>query len=151
MAARPFSCRKISSEIVVRYFKPRGVPLCDLEKVLLSPDELESLRLADYDCLYQAAAAEKMDISRQTFGNIINAAHKKIADALLNGKAICIDGKLLREFTCPSCGYRWNSEMINSEQCPECDNKDPIHETEHKSQLKYKPIYSCRKKESLND
>ncbi|GAG34461.1 unnamed protein product, partial [marine sediment metagenome] len=50
------------------YFKPRGIPLAALEEVVLTVDEFEALRLADLQGLYQAQAAEKMDVSRQTFG-----------------------------------------------------------------------------------
>jgi predicted DNA-binding protein (UPF0251 family) len=73
------------------YFKPRGIPLCELEEVVLRADEVESVRLADWKGLYQETASGKMRISRQTFGRIIESAHRKIADALLNGKALRID------------------------------------------------------------
>ena len=63
-----------------------------LEEVNLTLDELEAVRLADLAELYQEDAAKKMNVSRQTFGNIINSAHKKIADALLNAKALKIEG-----------------------------------------------------------
>jgi len=63
-----------------------------LEEVNLTLDELEAVRLADLEELYQEDAAKKMNISRQTFGNIINSAHKKIADVLLNAKALKIEG-----------------------------------------------------------
>jgi uncharacterized protein len=63
-----------------------------LEEVNLALDELEAVRLADFDGLYQEDAAKKMNISRQTFGNIINSAHKKIADVLLHAKALKIEG-----------------------------------------------------------
>ena len=63
-----------------------------LERVILTDDELEAVRLADVEQLYQEQAAEKMGISRQTFGRIIESAHKKIGDALVNGKALCIEG-----------------------------------------------------------
>jgi len=66
--------------------------LDSLEEVNLTLDELEAIRLADLTELYQEDAAKKMNISRQTFGNIINSAHKKIADALLNAKALKIGG-----------------------------------------------------------
>ena len=67
----------------------------DLEEIVLNLDEFEAIRLADYEQLYQEEAAVKMNISRQTFGRIIEAAHKKIADVLLNGKALKIeDGKV---------------------------------------------------------
>lgn len=75
-----------------RFFKPQGIPLSTLEKVILTDDELEAVRLADHEGLYQQDAADRMHISRQTFGRIIDAAHKKIADALVNGKALCIEG-----------------------------------------------------------
>ncbi|MDD5072567.1 MAG: DUF134 domain-containing protein [Candidatus Omnitrophica bacterium] len=89
---RPCRCRRIRCSPDTNYFKPRGIPLDMLEEVNLALDELESVRLADLEGLYQEDAAKKMDISRQTFGNIVNSAHKKIADALLNGKALKIEG-----------------------------------------------------------
>lgn len=55
-------------------------------------DELEALRLADLDGLYQETAAARMGVSRQTFGNIIERAHRKVADALVNAKALRIEG-----------------------------------------------------------
>jgi hypothetical protein len=73
------------------YFKPRGIPTVDLEEIVLSLDEFEAIRLADYEQLYQEEAAAQMNISRQTFGRIIEAAHKKIADVLLHGKALKIE------------------------------------------------------------
>lgn len=86
--ARPCKCRRIGSLPNVVFFKPRGIPLCNLEEVRLTLDEVEAVRLADMQGLYQEQAAKKMDISRQTFGNIIGSAHKKIADAIINGKAL---------------------------------------------------------------
>lgn len=73
------------------FYKPKGIPRCDLEIIPLSIDELEAIRLADLEGMYQETAAEKMKVSRQTFGRIISEAHKKIADALVNGKAIEIE------------------------------------------------------------
>jgi predicted DNA-binding protein (UPF0251 family) len=76
----------------ITYYKPRGVPLAVLQRIALTVDELEAIRLADLEGLYQEQAAEKMNISRQTFGRIVESAHKKIADALVNGKALAIEG-----------------------------------------------------------
>ena len=90
--ARPCRCRRIRCRPDANYFKPRGIPLDVLEEINLTLDELEAIRLADLGELYQEDAAKKMDVSRQTFGNIINSAHKKIADALLNAKALKIEG-----------------------------------------------------------
>ena len=89
--ARPQKKCKIKGQYDVVYYKPRRVPLCSLEEVTLTPSEIEAVRLADLEGLYQQDAAEQMDVSRQTFGNIINRAHKKIADALVTGKAIRIE------------------------------------------------------------
>ncbi|MDP2921972.1 MAG: DUF134 domain-containing protein [Candidatus Omnitrophota bacterium] len=90
--ARPCRCRRIRCNPDTNYFKPRGIPLDMLEEVNLTLDELEAVRLADLEEMYQEDAAKKMNISRQTFGNIINSAHKKIADVLLNAKALKIEG-----------------------------------------------------------
>lgn len=75
----------------------------DLEAVDLAADELEAMRLADLDGLYQEQAAEQMGVSRQTLGLILKRAHKKVAEALVMGKAICIEK---RETDAPpvSCG-----------------------------------------------
>jgi predicted DNA-binding protein (UPF0251 family) len=72
----------------VFYFKPRGIPLRHLEEVALAPDELEALKLHDVDGLEQIEAAKKMEISQPTFARILDSAYKKIADAIINGKAI---------------------------------------------------------------
>jgi predicted DNA-binding protein (UPF0251 family) len=61
-----------------------------LERVVLGHDELEALRLADFEGLYQEACAERMGISRSTFSRILQSAHKKVADALLHGKILMI-------------------------------------------------------------
>ena len=89
---RPKCCRQICGVPDKNYFKPWGIPISQLEEVVLNLDEYEAIRLADYEQLYQEEAAAKMNISRQTFGRIIEAAHKKIADVLMNGKALKIEG-----------------------------------------------------------
>jgi predicted DNA-binding protein (UPF0251 family) len=89
---RPKCCRKISSIPGVTYFKPRGIPVCELEETVLAIDELEALRLTDFDGMYQEQAAEIMGVSRQTLGRIIVSAHRTIADALISGKALKIEG-----------------------------------------------------------
>lgn len=93
--SRPCRCRRIRCKPDANYFKPRGIPLDMLEEINLTLDELEALRLADFNGLYQEDAAKKMNISRQTFGNIIERAHKKIADVLLNAKALKIEGGVI--------------------------------------------------------
>ena len=85
-------CRQVGCVPDSNYFKPRGIPVSMLEEVVLTLDEFEAVRLADFECLYQEDGARKMNISRQTFGRIIDSAHKKIADVLINGKALKIEG-----------------------------------------------------------
>lgn len=89
---RPQQCRRIGGMPACRVYKPQGVPRSVLQQVVLTEDEWEAIRLADKEGLYQEQAAERMNISRQTFGRIIESAHKKIADALINGKALIIEG-----------------------------------------------------------
>lgn len=88
--ARPVKQRCINCVPAANYFKPVGIPLRELEEVILGLDELEAMRLTGLEGLYQADAAERMGISRQTIGNILAGVHRKLADALLNGKALRI-------------------------------------------------------------
>ena len=88
---RPKCCRRIGAEPGSTYFKPRGIPLAELDEIVLAPDEFESVRLADLEGLYHQVAAERMGVSRQTFGRIIAAARAKVAEALVKGKALRID------------------------------------------------------------
>lgn len=93
---RPCKRRKICLELKAVYFKPRGIPMDALDEVVLEVDELEAVRLADLEGMYQEDAAKKMNISRQTFGNIIARARAKIAEALIRGKALKINCPRLR-------------------------------------------------------
>lgn len=77
----------------VYYFKPQGIPLRELEEIVLLPDELEALKLYETDELEQTEAAEKMKISQPTFARLLGSANKKIAEAIIKGKAIKIEGK----------------------------------------------------------
>jgi predicted DNA-binding protein (UPF0251 family) len=89
---RPRCLRRIFCLPGVTYFKPAGVPLRMLEEVVVTLDEVEALRLADLEGLYQEKAAEQMKISRPTFSRLIESAHKKVAEALVGGKALRLEG-----------------------------------------------------------
>ena len=89
---RPKKMRWISNEPSATYFKPQGIPMRTLLYVSLERDELEAVRLADLENFSHEQAAEKMNVSRATFGRIVASARSKIADALVNGKAIEIHG-----------------------------------------------------------
>jgi predicted DNA-binding protein (UPF0251 family) len=90
--ARPLTCRRIHADPGVLYYKPRGIPSTALEEALLTLDEFEAMRLVDHEGMYQEEAAARMNISRQTLGRIVESARKKIAGALVSGKAIRIEG-----------------------------------------------------------
>ena len=123
---RPLKARRIGCKPDSNYFKPQGIPLGDLGEVVLTMDELEAVRLADFEGIYQEAAAKRMNISRQTFGNIIKSAHHKIADALVNAKALRIEGGVVtmveKLFNCSECKHGWSVPygMGRPGECPEC-------------------------------
>lgn len=89
--SRPKKCRCVRCKPNSTYFKPRGIPLCELEELSVNIDEIEAVCLSDYEGLYHEDAAKKMKISRATFGRILNDAHRKIAECLLKGKALRIE------------------------------------------------------------
>lgn len=88
--ARPRLCRKIGFNPKTTYFKPQGVPMSDLEVVELDIEEVEAYRLRHLRDLDQQTSAQKMNISTSTYQRILYSAYAKIADALINGKAIKI-------------------------------------------------------------
>lgn len=90
--SRPPKCRIVEYTPTATYFKPRGIPLKDLEETVLTVEQLEAIRLCDLKNLSQEEAAVKMGISRQTFGRILTEARKHIADAIVMGKALRIEG-----------------------------------------------------------
>jgi uncharacterized protein len=124
--ARPQKCRRVEFLPNVTYYKPAGIPLGELEEATLTIEEAEALRLKDIEGLEQEQGAEKMNISRPTFQRILAGARKKVADALLNGKAIRIEGGNYqcsqRRFRCRK-GHQWNAEIpVNAQpgRCPRC-------------------------------
>ena len=88
--SRPRLCRKISFNPNITYFKPQGVPMRELEIVELTAEEIEAYRLRHINDMEQQEAADKMHTSQSTYQRILYSAYKKIADALINGKAIKI-------------------------------------------------------------
>ncbi len=124
--ARPKKYRIVEYTLKPMIFKPNRELKGYVE---LTIDEVEAIRLADLEEMYQAEAAEIMGISRQTFGRIVKAAHAKIADALVNGKEIrtgkeekCRNVKLVK---CENCGKVWRvPNDYDKETCPECHAKN---------------------------
>jgi len=88
---RPRNRRRLRFQASVHYFKPAGVPLRELEEVVVAKDEIEALKHYHHDGLDQKAAAAEMAISQPTFARTIKRTQAKIADALINGKAIRLE------------------------------------------------------------
>lgn len=140
---RPRRYRRVGFEPDVTYFKPAGIRLIELEESTVTVDEFEAIRLKDFLGLEQEEAAKKMNISQPTFHRLVLAARKKIADAIVNGKAIKIEGgnfKMVQtaadrrgkdrgfggpatSCACPACGYQESKKRgisCNSINCPKC-------------------------------
>jgi predicted DNA-binding protein (UPF0251 family) len=131
-AGRPTRWRRVDFLPEVTYFKPAGVPLAALQEVQLSVEEAEAIRLKDVEELEQEEGAQRMNISRTTFARVLNSARQKMADALLNGKAIKIEGgnfqPTRQRFACRR-GHQWEvpfEEMIKEppELCPTCNSAE---------------------------
>ena len=131
---RPQKERFVAFNPEVSYFKPRGIPMVNLEEVRLTIDGCESIRLADLLDLSHEEAGRQMGVSRATFGRIVQQARKTIADALINGKAINIEGGNYqiksdkRIFLCRSCHKSWEEPCGSGrpEKCPVC-KEDNFH------------------------
>ncbi len=123
------------------YFKPAGVPLRELEEVILNVEELEALRLKDVEGLEQEACAERMKVSRPTFQRILTSARSKVAEALTGAKAIRIEGgrfKLnMRHFKCSNCSHSWEVPFGTGQRgkdlaCPRCESQNIFREKTQK-------------------
>ncbi len=134
---RPPKWRKVEFIPQDCYFKPIGKPMYELEEVILKVEELEALRLKELEDLEQSECAERMEVSRQTFQRILNMAHKKMTEALVNGKAIRIEGgnytRNICILTCRNCKYSWQESYeayIKKTQnhidisCPQCGGQE---------------------------
>lgn len=119
--------RKISLPPPMEGYKPFGLPMRDLESVILFYEEFEAIRLADYEILTQEEAAEKMDISRPTFTRLYDKARKKIAEAFVEGKAIIIHGgKYITDdywYRCRDC-METMITLKPQKKCVNCNSDD---------------------------
>lgn len=142
---RPHKERRIEKLPPLTHYKPVGIPLHDIEEVILTIEEMEAIRLADIEQLDQAAAAVSMEISRPTFHRIVNLAHQKIASALWKGQALRVDGGNfriahqcqtgLRHCVCQTCNHKWTvphgtGERCHDLACPACQNFTVIRDAE---------------------
>ncbi|OFI07018.1 hypothetical protein CLOACE_06040 [Clostridium acetireducens DSM 10703] len=126
--SRPIKWRKVEFLPKNTYFFPLGKRKCELEEIVLKIEELEAMRLKDIEGLTQEECAKRMEISRQTFQNVIDKARKKVAIALTKGMAISINGgnytRNICSFKCTNCGsfYEINFEG-DKDVCPKCGSE----------------------------
>jgi len=132
--ARPTKWRKVEFIPNIQYFAPSDIDAASMQENILRIEELEAIRLKDIEGMEQEDCADKMEVSRQTFQRILNVAREKIADSLINGKAIRIEGGNYTRNICPvkclDCGKQWSESYENFEKilngelnCPECNSK----------------------------
>lgn len=88
---RPRMCRRLRFKPKAHYFKPQGIPMHQLDEVILTKEEMEAVKLKDFDGLEQIESAEKMNTSQSTFQRILASARLKIAEAVVKGKALKIE------------------------------------------------------------
>ncbi len=129
---RPQSNRIIHEPPLFSEFKPLGIKGQDLEQILLTLDEFEAFRLADQLGLSHAEAAEEMEISRSTFTRLIEKSRKKIADFIIQGKLLTIEGgnvhfrrNIIR---CQNCGHMFKSRFTDLiTECPSCHSNNLLN------------------------
>jgi predicted DNA-binding protein (UPF0251 family)/DNA-directed RNA polymerase subunit N (RpoN/RPB10) len=132
--ARPPKWRRVEFIPNIQHFVPLDIQKNNMEENILRIEEAEAIRLKDLEKLEQEECAEKMEISRQTFQRILNNAREKIADSIINGKAIRIEGGNFTRHICPvrclNCGKEWKESYENFEKiingqyiCPDCQSK----------------------------
>jgi predicted DNA-binding protein (UPF0251 family) len=130
--SRPFKCRRVCFLPGITYFKPAGIPLRMLTENQLTVEEMEAIRIRDLEHLEQEECAQKMDISRPTFQRVLTSARRKIADSLVAGKALRIEGGnfelAFSRFRCLN-GHVWDMPLAKtagsaSESCPVCHTPD---------------------------
>ena len=133
--ARPTKWRRIENLPSVPYFAPSAKEMVNMPENILKLEELEAIRLKDLEGLEQSECAERMEVSRPTFQRILLSAREKIADSLVNGKAIRIEGGNFTRNICPvrclSCGKEWAESYENIESvksgsysCPDCGSNN---------------------------
>ncbi len=129
---RPQNNRIVNEPPLFTEFKPVGVNRPDLDQVLLSLDELEAFRLADKLGFSHANAADEMEISRSTFTRLIEKAREKVADFIINGKMLTVEGGNIHFrkniIRCNKCGYMFKININNMiTECPACHSHDLIN------------------------
>lgn len=126
--SRPVKFRKVEKLPVCTEFMPIKVGEEEVEKICIKVEELEAMRLKDIEGYNQEQCAELMEVSRQTFQNIIDSARNKVTIALVEGKAIHIGGGHYAtkhcKYHCKNCGDDYELEVdYNAYNCPKCGSE----------------------------
>jgi len=126
---RPEKDRIIFKPPIFSEFKPVGISMRSLSEIQITLDEYEAFRLADHIGLSHIEAAEEMGISRPTFTRLIEKARKKIAEFIIQGKLLTIEGGNIHfrnnVIRCVSCGHMFTTNIENSiTECPECNSNN---------------------------
>ncbi len=132
--SRPPKWRKVEFIPNIQCFVPLDSQTANMEENILRIEEIEAIRLKDVEKLEQEECAERMEISRQTFQRILNTGREKIADSIINGKVIRIEGGNFTRNICPvkclDCNKEWKESYENFEKilkgdylCPDCQSK----------------------------
>lgn len=129
---RPKKERIVHKPPLFTEFKPTGIARKYLNQTSLSLDEYEALRLADYESLSHNEAADEMEISRSTFTRLIEQARKKIANFIIKGESLIIEGGNIHFrnnlIKCLDCGYMFNININKKvSQCPECKSSSLLN------------------------
>lgn len=128
---RPVKQRFVQSLPRVNFFRPVGVPRAQWREVTLSIEEAEAIRLKDLEGLGQEVSAQRMRVSRPTFQRVLESGRKKMAEALIEGKAIRVEGGnfevAMRRFRCEDDGQEWEvpRETVGPGwrlACPHCNS-----------------------------
>jgi uncharacterized protein len=127
--SRPKKERIVHRPPLFTSFKPIGIMRRDLEPILLSLDEFEAIRLADYIGLEHSEAAEEMEISRSTFTRLIEKARHKISQFIIDGKGLFIEGGNVHfrgnVIRCQDCGHMFNTNFEQQlSECPSCNSSN---------------------------
>lgn len=123
-------CRMLQGPPCCSGFKPKGIPARFLNTVIITLDEYESIRLADYLNLEHEEAAEKLGISRSIFTRLVDGARKKVAQALIDGCELAIEGGEYhfsqKHFRCLTCFYLFKTAISDADpaDCPKCHSSN---------------------------
>lgn len=132
LMARPKNERIVSEPPIYGEFKPVGIQKKDLDEIILSIDEYEAIRLANYVGLSHEEASMEMKISRSTFSRLLEVANKKLAEFIIKGKILNIDGGSIHFkkniIQCRNCGHMFRTSIVEStNSCPNCNSTNLLN------------------------